>query len=414
MATVDVVVGLAFGDEGKGTVTEAIAHQRGVKLVVRFNGGAQMAHHVVLPDGREHCFSQWGSGTFHGARSFLSRFVLVNPIAALSEARHLERVEVTEPLRLLYVDRDAVITTPFHVAANRLRELARGDRRHGSCGMGIGETVDDILRMHDVIHAGLLDDKDELRKHLKACQERKRAEIIPLLHEVSLQSAWPATQELAMLEDPDAVDDVMALYGRFADPVTLVDRTFLAREVEEHGHIIFEGAQGVLLDQDFGFQPHTTWSKCTLANANALLADSQPELVRNLGVMRTFFTRHGAGPLPTESSDMAQWIADDHNAYGPWQGSFRVGAFDIGLARYALMCATGIDGLVLTHMDKVASLPHVGIGLDRNEGGLWNEAEIGAFDYGGAEMYARKISEILGVPLAMTSWGKTWKDKREL
>src|SRR5271157_1837790 len=129
MAGVTLVAGFGFGDEGKGSIVDYLTRRHGARLVVRYNGGAQAGHNVTTPEGRHHCFSQWGSGTFAGARTLLSRFMMVNPIFAVSEARHLESVGISNPWSLLSVERDALITTPFHVAANRLREIAR---RRGS------------------------------------------------------------------------------------------------------------------------------------------------------------------------------------------------------------------------------------------------------------------------------------------
>src|ERR1700683_2709429 len=140
-----IVCGLGFGDEGKGSVTDYLCSQDSADpahAVVRFNGGAQAAHNVVTADGRQHTFAQFGAATFPpGVRTYLSRFALVDPLALAGEAAHLASVGVTDALDLVTVDVDALLTTPDHQAANRARELARGGGRHGSCGMGIGETA---------------------------------------------------------------------------------------------------------------------------------------------------------------------------------------------------------------------------------------------------------------------------------
>jgi len=145
-----IVVDLGYGDAGKGTVVDWLCSPRGglarggeaVRTVVRFNGGAQAGHNVVTADGRQHTFAQFGSGTFtSGVRTHLSRFMLVDPLALAAEAGHLAALGVPDALARLTVDRDALLTTPYHRAANQVRELARGLDRHGSCGMGIGETA---------------------------------------------------------------------------------------------------------------------------------------------------------------------------------------------------------------------------------------------------------------------------------
>src|SRR6185295_18463293 len=137
-----VVAGLGFGDEGKGTITEFIAKTIGAKIVVRYNGGAQAAHNVVTPDGRHHTFSQFGSGSLVGAGTHLSKHVIIEPLALMNERRALLKVGGNTEIS---INHDALITTQYHRAANRLREILRKDGRHGSCGMGIGETRHDHL-----------------------------------------------------------------------------------------------------------------------------------------------------------------------------------------------------------------------------------------------------------------------------
>ena len=142
-----IVVDLGYGDAGKGGVVDWLCARQTsqtsqASTVVRFNGGAQAAHHVLAPGGGVHAFAQFGSGTFTpGVRTFLSRFMLVDPLAMTAEAAHLQTLHIPDPFGLVTVDRDALLTTPYHRAANRARELAREANRHGSCGMGIGETA---------------------------------------------------------------------------------------------------------------------------------------------------------------------------------------------------------------------------------------------------------------------------------
>jgi len=153
-----VVVGLGFGDEGKGTMVDYLVRKHQARAVVRFNGGHQAAHAVVLPDGRSHKFSQFGSGTLAGADTYLSEHVVIEPLAMQREAMHLEDSGVSEPFSLLSINEACWITTPYHRHANRLLEQARGDNRHGSCGLGVGETVEMAvagkgLRVRDVMRA---------------------------------------------------------------------------------------------------------------------------------------------------------------------------------------------------------------------------------------------------------------------
>ena len=354
---VTVVAGMGFGDEGKGTTVDWLTRRYGAKLVVRYNGGAQAGHNVVTPDGRHHCFSQWGSGTFAGARTLLSEHVLVNPIFALSEAKHLEAAGVSDPLSLLEMEGSAFITTPFHVAANRLRELARRTDGgvHGSCGMGIGETRQDMINGEpDLLRAWMIVERGIVRYRLRKCQERKLAEVQALQHHPSMAEA--VMRELSILTDPGVIDVATDAYVAFAKKVQVKSELWLPNHLwTGDGHVVFEGAQGVLLDENLGFHPHTTWSDCTFANAMSRINQDRCGAVERMGVLRTFHTRHGAGPFPSEDHELfGRFTDDDHNKTHPWQEGFRAGSFDMVLARYALDVVGGVDSVAFTHVDKLA------------------------------------------------------------
>jgi len=119
--------------------------------------------------------------------------------------------------------------------------------------------------------------------------------------------------------------------------------------------VVFEGAQGVLLDEWHGFHPYTTWSTTTTANPFALLTEAgRPGDAQRIGVVRTFTTRHGAGPLVAEDPELGARLVERHNGTHPWQGAFRVGHFDLVAHRYALAATGGVDSLVVTHADAPA------------------------------------------------------------
>ena len=347
-ALVPIVVGLGYGDEGKGTTVDWLVRHYAAHTVVRFNGGAQAGHNVVLPDGRHHCFAQFGAGTFAGARTHLSKYMLVNPIAAYSEASVLEDKGIADlALTQLSCHEDAIVTTPFHVSMNRLRELARGDARHGSCGMGIGETVDGSHRdPQSTIRIRDLRDARALRRKLKRQQEimvREQLEL-PISSEDLGRSA-----DYRVIVAHDTVERTEAIFQIFSDRISIVDDDWVRALLEQPG-VVFEGAQGVLLDETFGFAPHNTWSTCTFTNAMALLAGLDVQPLR-LGVTRSFHTRHGAGPFVTERKD-APPLERDHNQPSKWQGNFRHGSLDLVALRYAVECVGGIEGLVMTWLDR--------------------------------------------------------------
>ncbi len=340
-----IVVDLGYGDAGKGTVVDWLCSRPDpgsgpARSVVRFNGGAQAAHNVVTPDGRHHTFAQFGSGTFTpGVRTHLSRFMLVDPLALAAEAGHLAAAGVTDALDRLTVDRDALLTTPYHRAANQARERARGAGRHGSCGMGIGETARYALDYPaDAPRAGDCDAPRRLARKLTLLRSRLSAEL---------------GASVAASRDAPPVAAVCAAYRQFAGRVRLVDGAYLARLLHA-GPAVFEGAQGVLLDEWHGFHPYTTWSTTTFANAETLLAEAGLTATR-LGVTRCYLTRHGPGPLVTEDPTLE--LPDPHNSRNEWQGAFRVGHFDAVALRYAIEVAGGVDGIALTHLDVARRHP---------------------------------------------------------
>jgi adenylosuccinate synthase len=351
-----LVVDLAFGDCGKGTIVDFLARRTGAHTVVRFNGGPQAGHNVVTPDGRHHTFSQFGSATFiPGVETLLSRFMLIEPYALFNEARHLEQLGVGDAMDRLFIDARCLVITPAHQAANRVRELARGAAAHGTCGMGIGETMADALGHPELmLRAEDLGSRAKVRRRLRALCELKRVQLADVLdrHHPGIQ------QSARTILQPSWIDAAADIYAALADRARVLDSRSADAMLRESGTILFEGAQGVLLDEQFGFHPHTTWSTTTFANADQLLDDAAHEGPRTrIGVLRTYFTRHGAGPLVTEDASLRAALSEPHNEEAGWQGRFRVGLFDAVAARYAIEAAGGADWLAITHVDRLSQLP---------------------------------------------------------
>jgi adenylosuccinate synthase len=352
-----VLVGLGFGDESKGAWTDYFARTEPVHTVVRFNGGAQAGHNVVTPDGRHHTFAQFGSGTLvPGVNTHLSRFMLVNPFRLLQEDDALKTLGVSDALRRTSIDRRALITTPFQVAANRLRELARGDARHGSCGMGIGETMSDWLVLGAAaLTAGDLADARVLTRKLAALRDLKIAQLADVL--ATLPDTEPVARERAILFDPSIIETCARVYQHLARSVRLVNEDHLGELLRLDGTVVFEGAQGVLLDEWRGFHPYTTWSTTTFENALTLLHEQayDAEVVK-IGLLRAYSTRHGAGPFVTEDSAVRASFSDAFNVQNDWQQSLRVGPFDAVAARYAVDVAGTPDLLAISHLDQLAQV----------------------------------------------------------
>jgi adenylosuccinate synthase len=344
---------LGFGDEGKGSIVDYICRSQKAEIVVRYNGGAQAAHNVVTDDGRHHTFSQFGSGTFAGAKTHLSSHMLVNPTAIFGEANHLSYLGIHDPYSRLTIERDALVTTPFHVAMNRLREMARVDERHGSCGMGIGETTDHALKHpNDAIKIGFFDDPSYLRMKLEFIQDYFREEAKTLMDNMRGVRPDGWYREWDLIISNDTIEHVMDYYySEFRKRVRFVDADYIGKQMEAHT-TVFEGAQGVLLDQDWGFHPYTTWTNCTFGNADQILERSGHTDVKRIGVLRGFATRHGAGPFVTEDANLS--YKEAHNGEGPWQRTFRLGHFDTVMTHYALKVMGNVDEIALTHLDQLS------------------------------------------------------------
>jgi adenylosuccinate synthase len=351
-----IVVDLGFGDSGKGLLTYFLARHVEADVVVRYNGGAQAGHNVLTPDGRHHTFSQFGSGMFiPHVRTYLSRHVVVHPGALLIEGDTLAGKGVPDPFSRLRLSDQALVITPFHQAANRIREIARGTNRHGSCGVGVGEAVEDaLLHAENRVLAGDLNNPVLLRRKLRNIRDQKREQISALFKVYSPGS--PIARDYEVFEREEVIDAWISSIARINQLGLVVSDSVLERWLRETKNAIFEGAQGVLLDADAGFHPFTTWSRCTAANAFDLIKQmASDSRVFQIGVMRSYAVRHGPGPLPTET-DVLTSVVSEHNQYNEWQGTVRYGWFDAVLARYALGVTGGVDSLAVTHLDVLSRL----------------------------------------------------------
>ena len=353
-----VVVDLTFGDAGKGTITDFLARTRPVHTVIRFNGGAQAGHNVVAPDGRHHTFSQFGSATFiPGVRTHLSRYMILNPLSMLVEERALNALGVIDALERTSISAEALVITPFQRAANRLREISRGEGRHGSCGMGIGETqADSQLLGRAVVRAGDLRDLTTLRRKLGWLQVHKRGQMRDTIERC--RSFPVAAEEIRQLEDVGIIDAYLEQLEPFVGRADVIPDYFLEGVLRRTGDVVFEGAQGVLIDEWRGFDPYTTWSTCTFKNAFDLLREyGYGGSIAKIGVVRAYASRQGPGPFVTEDADLGAAIPDLHNRMDDWQRNFRVGWFDAVSTRYAIAACEGVDSLAVTGFDRLRDIP---------------------------------------------------------
>ncbi len=345
MKQVIITVGLGFGDEGKGAVVDALTRRVGADLVVRYCGGSQAGHNVQLPDGRRHTFSQFGAGTLapERPRTYLGPAVVIDPPAILREADHLEELGIADATELLTVHPRCLVATFWHRALNQIREVSRKGKRHGSCGQGIGEARRYWLRYgQDAIFAADLADVAILRDKLELQRQRT---LLALQHFVD-------RIDRDFLRDIDlwersAADEARDLSEAIREGVTI------SAETPDYDTAIFEGAQGVLLDEYRGFHPHTTWSTVTTHHAWELVEQMEAEAVAVLGITRAYTTRHGEGPLPTFSPELTARLRDPGNPWNRWQGTMRCGWLDLPLLRYAAAAAGPLDGIVVNHLDRV-------------------------------------------------------------
>lgn len=295
---VSVVLGLTFGDEGKGVTTqwlckEALRFCR-KPIVVRFNGGAQAAHTVTL-NGEEHICSTYGSGVLLGVPTFLAKDFYFDPISACNEYKTLK-----DKSPVLTIHPDCRIVTPYDVIAGVNNAKVISD---GSCGKGIFQT---FKRYNSAEFKSLLPNKDKddfLRMYLYQVRNYYQVEKIYELEDLFVQS---------MRDLPCSVA---------AEP-----------PYEPDTELIYEGAQGLLLDMDYGFFPHVTPSHTGLDNIP--LPNLQGANVYL--VTRTYTTRHGNGYEPKHELYWDLSKKHETNVHNEFQGNFKTGMLEFGLIHCAI------------------------------------------------------------------------------
>lgn len=351
-----IAQGLFFGDESKGSIVDSLTRQHKATLNIRTSGGCQAAHNVQTPEGIHHTFSQFGSGTFAGAKTLLGKDVLVDPLRLMKEGKVLISKGVYDAYDRMSIDGRVLVITPYHAAINQMKEVARGRARHGSCGVGIGETAAYAL---DYPHRALrIQDlgTNVMRPKLEVMHDRFAAAMIALrapLMDAGLLTTFDAIK--SPFNDTTFMDALCWRYQEFTRLVKIVNELEVNRLVHRND-CIFEGAQGILLDEDYGFHPYITWSRVTSRNAVEMLKSAGIDDWETIGIMRSYAHRHGAGPFPTETKLN---LPESHNQTNDWQGGFRVGELDLAAIHYAMrvqvQVGDEIDYLAVTHLDAPVS-----------------------------------------------------------
>jgi len=321
MKRIKAVIGANFGDEGKGLMTDYLAYQCKDGVVVRFNGGAQAGHTVTTPEGLRHVFGHVGAGTLVGLPTYLSRFFVVNPMLYIKEIAALKGLGVTPQV---YMDKACMITTPYDIMLNQIAEISRGTQKHGSCGVGFNETITRCLYADDyAIQVADLADELLLMEKLYAIRD----DYMPLrLKALGIQTV-PERYE-ALLRIDGIIKAFMADARFMLEAVAVTDLNVLS----PYGSILFEGAQGLLLDQDHPFFPHVTRSSTGMKNVAELLSEMgyHNEDTGVIYITRAYMTRHGAGPFPTELPEKPYpRIEDRTNVPNPYQDALRYGLLDL-------------------------------------------------------------------------------------
>ena len=309
-----IVLGMNFGDEGKGSKVHDLANSN--SLVIRFSGGHQAGHTVVdttESTNRRHVFSHFGAGTFKGAPTFWSRFCTYYPTGMLRERAKIVELGVTPTI---YIDPLSPVATPYDVIYNQTIELHRGDGRHGSVGVGVGHTFE----RHDTtplkLFAKDLYCKDAYKEKLKVICEYYRKKAV---------AEGFGTEYDQRARDPRVISVFTDAVDMSMDVIILHDASILY----DYQRRIFEGSQGILLDQDHGICfPHVTRAYTTCRNAIELIPEQHPAIELH-HMTRCYLTRHGRGPLRGEQSSedmLSQYfssLTDETNVPNPYQETLR-------------------------------------------------------------------------------------------
>lgn len=309
------VIGMQFGDEGKGLVTNYLCSLLKEKSpnVVRFSGG-QQAGHTVYHNDIVHTFSNFGSGTLQGVPTLWSELCSFDPVSTMLEYKALLSKGVNPVLR---VNRNCQVTTPYDVLANRESKANVG---HGTCGAGVGKTFERYSNHYSLSFEDLFFDK---------------------ILDIKLKLIGEYYNDVTGVDLNSFVDAVKDMRSCDIRPIDSLPET---------KRLIYEGSQGLLLDQEIGFFPHVTRAY----TGTKLLKDLSLHVFY---VTRAYQTRHGNGPMT--NTDIPHNIKPnpaETNVYDHWQGEFRKSILDLDLLRYALQkdsVGIAMKSLVITCLDHV-------------------------------------------------------------
>ena len=408
------VVGAQWGDEGKGKIVDWLSERADV--VVRFQGGHNAGHTLVI-NGVTYKLSLLPSGILRpGKLSVIGNGVVIDPWALVAEIEKLTKQGVHISRENLRVAGNATLILPLHSELDKLREAAAGDGKIGTTGRGIGPAYEDkvgrrAIRVNDLADLSTLGGKiDRMLTHHNALRRGMG------------QPEYLAATVMAQLEEiaPKILPFSDAVWAKLDD---------MRRDGKR---ILFEGAQGILLDIDHGTYPYVTSSN-TVAGQAAAGSGLGPSAVSYvLGICKAYTTRVGSGPFPTEqANDVGEWIGARGHEFGTVTGrKRRVGWFDAVLVRQAIK-TSGIQGIALTKLDVLDGLDEIKVSIGYKLDGKridlfpaaedqqarvepiyesfegWKGTTAGARSWSAlpaqAVKYVRYLEELIQCPIAMLS-----------
>jgi len=411
-----VVVGTQWGDEGKGKVVDWLTdHAQGV---VRFQGGHNAGHTLVI-GGKKTVLHLIPSGILReGVACYIGNGVVVSPQALLEEIDTLHKAGVDVASRLRISEACPVIL-PYHVALDQARESARGSAKIGTTGRGIGPAYEDKVARRAVRL------QDLYRERLAA----KLGEVLDF-HNFVLKHYFRAP----VVDFASVLDQALHLAERIRPMIADVPR--LLYEANRDGHnLLFEGAQGTLLDVDHGTYPFVTSSNCLAGAASAGAGVGPHTLHAVLGITKAYTTRVGSGPFPTELDDeVGKHLATKGNEFGSTTGrARRVGWFDAAALKRSIQI-NGVTGLCVTKLDVLDGVEDVriAVGYRMPDGSVadilpvgaeslqtcepvyeempgWTDSTAGVREFDrlpiNAQRYLRRIEALCEVPVDMISTG---------
>jgi adenylosuccinate synthase len=411
------VLGAQWGDEGKGKIVDLLTPN--FSIVARYQGGHN-AGHTVYANGRKFVLRLLPSGILHpGITCVIGNGVVIDPQALFAEIDELAAAGIAIGDRLLVSDK-AHLILPYHRELDLLSEARRGERKIGTTSRGIGPAYEDKIARRGV-RVGDMANIDALRTAIRHNVDARNRLIG--------DSVMDADQVLA---------ELAAAWARMAPWVTDVS-LFLARAREAQRPIMFEGAQGTLLDIDHGTYPYVTSSNATVGGVCTGLGVPPRAIDGVLGVAKAYTTRVGEGPLPTElTGEIGDRLRETGKEFGAVTGRpRRCGWYDAIAVRYAVR-VNGLDALALTKLDVLDGMPELQICTAYRSAGAtltefpgeiaqlaacepvyesiagWSEPTAGVRRYAdlpaAAQRYIARLEQLTGVPAAVVSTGSARED----